>query len=376
MIQKSINCEMEKLFESVYKEDKNLKMHTLLSPLKILLHKEKLEEIYSNKIKSPITVEIDPSNKCNHNCIFCIYHFMHPGGEMLNKETLFRLIDELGSYGVKSIIFNGGGEPLTNPFTIDAIQRVNKNKLKSALVTNGGLITENMYEKLINYCDYVRISLDASNENTHYKIHRSGDFNIIKKNIVNLGKLRKENNKINFILGISFLINSLNYKEIYSTAKFAKYSGCNYIQFKTTPNYQDENSLTYLDSEHIHESKGLINLSKNLQNNSFGVVLQNGIFSKKIPQEKRYFWCGLQRIRTIINASGKVFACGEKRGNDEYCLGNIKEKSFKNIWESKLKIKMEFGNFNKKCTFCGHNEQNMILNYLRDNMKNLHIDFV
>ena len=39
---------------------------------KILCHLDKVENYFNNKNPDPITIEIDPSNSCNHSCPFCI----------------------------------------------------------------------------------------------------------------------------------------------------------------------------------------------------------------------------------------------------------------------------------------------------------------
>ena len=44
---------------------------------KILCHLHKIEEYFKGKNPSPITIEIDPSNACNHSCPFCISGHLH-----------------------------------------------------------------------------------------------------------------------------------------------------------------------------------------------------------------------------------------------------------------------------------------------------------
>ena len=44
---------------------------------KILCHLDKVDELLNNKNPSPVTMEIDPSNACNHSCPFCISGHLH-----------------------------------------------------------------------------------------------------------------------------------------------------------------------------------------------------------------------------------------------------------------------------------------------------------
>ena len=44
---------------------------------KIALHLDKVLNHLNNKKTDPITLEVDPSNACNHSCPFCISGHIH-----------------------------------------------------------------------------------------------------------------------------------------------------------------------------------------------------------------------------------------------------------------------------------------------------------
>ena len=97
---------------------------------KVLYHLDTVLDYFDGKNVDPITMEIDPSNACNHSCPFCISGHIHlskfKGTEffnrqMMDKKTLLNLVQDLSKTKIKSIAFTGGGEPTMNPSLKDAI---------------------------------------------------------------------------------------------------------------------------------------------------------------------------------------------------------------------------------------------------------------
>ena len=106
-------------------------MLSFYHPSKILLYMKELEE------KTPVFLELHPSNVCDHQCIWCRY--MHGGG-MLSLEFMLALIEKYPK--VKGIRITGGGEPLTNRYTIDFVERCGKAGIATGIETNGSLLDD------------------------------------------------------------------------------------------------------------------------------------------------------------------------------------------------------------------------------------------
>ncbi|MFQ5811308.1 MAG: hypothetical protein ACE5JM_16950, partial [Armatimonadota bacterium] len=82
-------------------------------PLKVLRQPERIAAVARGETAPPVTVEIDPTNACNHDCIWCITSGLRARSTAtLSRDLLLRLPGELAQYGVRSITFTGGGEPL------------------------------------------------------------------------------------------------------------------------------------------------------------------------------------------------------------------------------------------------------------------------
>ena len=77
--------------------------------------------MFEDKLQAPIYVEISPTGICNHKCLFCHYNYLGHEGKF-KKGKMLKLIRELASMGVKSIVFAGNGEPTLHVDTIDSIK--------------------------------------------------------------------------------------------------------------------------------------------------------------------------------------------------------------------------------------------------------------
>jgi MoaA/NifB/PqqE/SkfB family radical SAM enzyme len=99
----------------------------------------------------PEHVVIDPTNRCNNNCLPCwtnsplLGDFGPPASwarQEMPAEMLLRLIDELATLGAKRLRFTGGGEPLLHPAIFPAIERAKARGLICALTTNFSVIDD------------------------------------------------------------------------------------------------------------------------------------------------------------------------------------------------------------------------------------------
>ena len=72
---------------------------------------------------SPVLIEVDPSNACNHACSFCLSSYIHfdkyKGTEtfsraIMPREILMGLCKDFVDMGVRAVNWTGGGEPTLN----------------------------------------------------------------------------------------------------------------------------------------------------------------------------------------------------------------------------------------------------------------------
>ena len=274
---------------------------------KIYYYLDQIEKLEKGEFVAPISCEIDPSNSCNLKCDFCMFgEWRKDHHEHLDLETYISLIGELQRMGTKSITFTGGGEPLMNP-NFNLMAKMAKSLgFQIGLVTNGVLLDE--VDNLEDFL-FIRISLDAYNREDYIKVKRVDKFDRVLKNITNALKWNK-------IIGLSYVVGPYNNKDLQKAEDLANELGVSYIQIK--PSYINESKEIFTD-----------------------FVYPDG---REVIETRRYLPkdnvpCTIAALVSIIGANGDVYYCCQGRGVDRLTLGNLKDKSFKQMWTERMDMK-------------------------------------
>ncbi|NLH47017.1 MAG: radical SAM protein [Myxococcales bacterium] len=99
----------------------------------------------------PEQVVIDPTNRCNNNCLPCwtnsplLGEFGPPENwhrRQMPAPLLLGLIDELAALGTRRVRLTGGGEPLLHPAIFEAVEAIKRHGMIGALTTNFSAIDE------------------------------------------------------------------------------------------------------------------------------------------------------------------------------------------------------------------------------------------
>jgi len=335
-------------------------MDSPFTPLKILKHKETLEAITRGEIPTPVTVEIDPTNLCNHECIWCMYEgFKEESAESLSEEYLLSLVDELADMGVKSIVLSGGGEPLVNKASLKVITKAHEKGLEVALVTNGELLDEESIGIVAENCTWVRISLDAANAETYQRCHgiRNQDaFQTVLKNTEELANYKKRVNSP-ITIGLAFLVHPYNYQEVYEACKIAKNLGCDYIQIRPVYSYGFN-----LEEQMILSCIAQIQRAKEeFQSEDFAIQSSMERFKLK---ERKYDKCVACKLIGIVAADMQTYVCCQLKGDPGFKTGDLNSKSFKEIWQDPATHALGGKVDVSDCPPCRYDGYNEILSYL------------
>lgn len=326
----------------------------LFDPLRLLQQSGFVDQYLNGENPFPVSVEIDPANTCNHDCGFCIYHSMHEPGrrEKLPDELLFSVIDQLRELGSKSLLFVGGGEPMTHPRTVEAIELAASYGMSCGLVTNGSLVDPARGARLKQAATYVRFSFDAATRETHLALHRKDDFGRI---VTNLRALAEAEGPCT--VGTGYFINEANWREIVSNARLVKDAGAHYIQFKTYSGIALEPAV----HERVLEQ---LDAALDLSEPRFDVHIADRLFENQTFQVRGYSRCHFQAMKTIINADGSLYLCAQKRTNPSGRIGNVHEQSLREIWDGVKRRDVVEGLDLAGCPYCVHDKQNKMLEFL------------
>jgi len=203
------------------------------------------------------------------------------------------LLNNLKQLGTQTITFTGGGEPTLHPLFDKAVVVARKMGFRLGLITNGILL--NKWANLKDHFEFIRVSLDAGSETIYRQLKHTDYFSQVISNV----KLLSATNTVT--LGLSYVVCDENKCDVEKAKKLADSTGASYLQFK--PVYG-----TILD------------------------VKEDAILTQRYQVEPE-LPCHLAGMVGVVGADGDVFFCCQKRGVREFTLGNLREKSFEELWK-------------------------------------------
>ena len=346
---------------------------------KILANVDRAIEHIETNYTSPVLVEVDPSNACNHACSFCLSAYIHfdkyKGTEafsraLMSRDVLMNLCKDFVDMGVRAVNWTGGGEPTLNRHLKEAIEYCGSNGVKMGMFTNGTLFDKwDMFDTLVNNMTWVRISVDAGTKETYNGVRRAKGRQDWDKMVSNLSQLIETNqrsgNKID--IGVGYVISPDTYSEIVDFAEFFKDFDLAYCQYKPEIIIREKGG-EQRDLEFWTEKVNpLLDEAKAILGNKFQV---NGYKFEDLAMDRdkfgrNYEMCLGSQLSPCIGADGHVYVCTNHRGWKQYSYGNLYDKSFVEIWKEDLVKRKEVMNLIenvecfKNCTkLCKPHESN------------------
>lgn len=345
------------------------------NPYKILNHFDKLKKIAAGQNVFPVTVEIDPSNRCNHRCQWCVSAESHTG-EKMHFDRFSRLAGELKKLGTESIVLKGGGEPTLHPRINDMLYAAREAGLRVGMITNGSMPFADTRRALLECADWVRISIDAANADTHHQIHGSADFGKILDHISDLAA-----NAGRTMIGMNFVAEQRNHDQILEFARLAERLGVTYVTIRCV--FDSSHPLTPQMRRIMRDQAAA---AARLSHDGFRVLLGNftdDYLDADHDQPFPYRKCLGPNLVGIIGADGEVYACCFLRGNKQFSFGNVQDQTFEQIWNGQKRVDVMEAIYRGECghvcmggmTANRYNVYNQILNYLTLENKE-HTEFV
>ncbi len=262
----------------------------------------------------PMAALLELTYKCNFNCRHC-YRAMENNRELTKKE-IFGVIDDLASLGCLLIGFSGGEVFLRKDF-LEIAEYAKYKGFGIAIFTNGSMINEGNIERIKSLSPMkVQIGLYGVTNKTYTKITKNPTA---KSKVMNALKLLKKY-KIFFVVG--GLLSIDNYNEFEKMIKLGKKicRNTNNFKFGTSVIPRFDGNTGPLSCEISEQQKEMLSLNKMLKKHV------------TITSNKKVF-CEAGISTVSISPYGEVYACTNLR----ISAGNIRNKSFKEIWqESKM----------------------------------------
>lgn len=344
----------------------------IFSKYKFLNHIERINDLIEGKDVFPVQVEVDPASFCNFNCTFCRSRNGFNKKLMLTAGFCSNLFEELAGIGVKSVTISGGGEPTLNPEIIQILKSSSGVGLSTVLITNGSMLhMAKLRKAILDSCCGIRISLNAVSSQKHNKFCRPDKKSSFKKIINSVTSLVAERNRLkkNLLIGLLFIFDANNYKDIFSSTRLGKKLGVDYVELRKVQFEDIIHEETKTDNELGEKMSHLFDKAKKkYESPNFYVlkrmqeqVLLTGSFNCSSG------FCRASKLASTISADRNIYACGGLRYLPEYSFGTI-DHSFQEVWEGdrrkQVLKKLKFKNCAKYCGYKPYVILNEVIDYL------------
>ena len=299
----------------------------------------KLIDIY------PIYVEVSPVGACNHRCTFCAVDYI--GYEATNRievDVMMRALEDMGSNGVKSIMYAGEGEPLIHKQINEIVAKTKEVGIDVSFTTNAVAMNDRFIENSLQHTSWVKVSLNGGSAKSYAQVHqtREIDFQRVINNLKKAVEFRNKN-KLNCTIGVQSVLLPENADEMVNLGKIIRDEiGADYFVIK--PFSQEPSSINKLYEDIDYRSMTLRANEKRLkalETENFKVSYRSGTMSNyHEDQENRYTTCYSTPIyMAYLMAEGSVYGCKDHLLDPNFCYGNINKNTFTEIWKGERRRK-------------------------------------
>jgi MoaA/NifB/PqqE/SkfB family radical SAM enzyme len=338
------------------------------SRLKLAWFHGKLESFLTGKITAPIYVRVKPTNKCSHNCFYCVYEPSVSGiHERMNREDeiprekMLEVISDFSDMGVKAVTFSGGGEPLGHPNICEIMEQALRRGIDLSVITNGQHLSGERAE-LLGKARWVRASIDYCDEETFTRSRRRPKswFDKVVSNVRGFVKTKDED----CALGVNFVVHEHNFNRIVEAARFLRDLGVDNLRFGPLwmPGFEEYHA-PFKDTviEQIERAK------QDFKREGFDIGdTYKRDFELTGTCERRYPRCYYAQVVPAIGADGVVYFCHNKAYDSSGEIGSIMQRSFRDLWFSEETARrLKELNPQASCKHqCTNDEKNLIYHEL------------
>ena len=277
----------------------------------------------SKVITYPTALTICPGNICNLQCSLCPtgQNDSGRGKGFLSLELFKKIMDECGPYLWELNLYNWG-EPLLNKELFEMVKYSKSFKVNVSISTNLNHFNHSICSDLVlSGLDHLVVSLDGASQESVSKYQVGNDFKKVVANIKKLANCKRELNKKTPIIVWRFLVNKYSEKEIKIAKKLSRQIGVD--ELKINKFRCDMGKELLFDNDEQFK-----NVSKWLPTNESFSYYDYEKRRKKKTRNCRWLW-----MKSTINWNGSVSPCCGV-WHEKYDFGNIRDNSFKAIWNS------------------------------------------
>jgi len=289
----------------------------------------------------PITLQVEPTLRCNLKCTMCVReHFEQ--GEM-SLESFKSIVSQLEGSLLK-IHLQGLGEPFLNRDIFSMIDYASRRNILVSVITNGTLFNDSLIDKIVESNIFeMGISIDATDKKSYEKIRVGANFDKLIAGVRQLSKRLRDRKKRTRVFFAVTLLKS-NLYMIPEFVKLAHSVGIKRIVFQRVQTKED--FISYY-KEDFMKSKEFVSVDdvKRAVNAAMGLAQSFGV---EILFEERRISCVWPWRGMYITWKGDVTPCCMVINPKTFVIGNVFKESIRKVWNSRQYKQLRFSMLKRK----------------------------
>ena len=281
-------------------------------------------------LSAPVTACIEVTHACNLTCPHCLFAAGKKYPDELTTEEIKALYDEWADMKVFKVMISGG-EPFMRKDIVEILNYGDEIGLQQYVVTNGTLITEDNFQLIPRNVRF-GVSLDGFEE-IHDKIRGKGSF---ARTTEVLEMFLREGAKF----GINFTLSQINKEEAerlmaYWLNRGIKMSVNPVLPFGRSSEHRKQLWLRKEDANdfiRIREFK--IRRVKSRDRELYGGPHPLHVDDMAELFHRAFLACEGARTDVWVRFDGNVYPCADTAAMEEFCMGNLRDASFREIWDN------------------------------------------
>jgi len=335
---------------------------------KLLFHENRVTAALQQGVSRPIVFELSPSDACNQRCHYCVSMGFRKRPLLMERDLLLSTVRQIAKTA-KAVTFVGGGEPLTHPDCMDAMFLSKQLGLDVGLITNGTLIREKDYERLVSDCTFIRVSLDTVDPR-EYALNRGSSisqYQQVMHNLKSLAATRAKSREA--LLGAQLVWYGQSKESLRQAVACLGDLGIDFVQIRPVdraPSQGFEPDWSRYEGaiEFLHS------LIESYSNPRFRVIPSLWKFSDALDilnnHGRIYNGCPGGNFTCAIGADARVYYCCSQMGNSRFAIGDLRLSPLEEVLASldRARIVREC-DFSDCQAFCRNHEINKIFHKLQ-----------
>lgn len=319
----------------------------------------------------PIRIYVEPTQRCNLNCIMCDRR-RSPFNEDMPMSMFYRIEKELFPYAAEVDFYMNGESFLCKD--LDKMISVScKYLFTPKLFTNLSIMNDYYSRLLVDAGVFLNLSLDAVTPELYETIRRGAKYDVFVRNLNLLQETQAKISNDKFHIRLSSTMGSYNVHESLKIIEFAEKHGIKEVQFGAMDygkasvvhlTYDAKKAAFYFNEAKRRADEYKIRFSCPKRIGNYLIEKNHNWDDFSLPVDDYWLFdiegnnpfdndCGYPWTQTVIRSNGDVVSCCQRH----HVMGNINNNSFMDIWNGakyqQLRSQKDYSNcLGETCNMC------------------------